>query len=370
MESPYFANDHGGLNPQELFRLGLDPAEVIDFSVNSNPFGPSPAVLAAVRALDISIYPDRNCLRLRESLAEWNQVGIDSILAGNGSAELIWMIAQALLKAGDAVVVAAPTFGEYQRAATALGAHVISVSAQPPQFKVDLKKVLKAATVQQARLVFLCNPNNPTGQFIPDAEITALEQSLPPDCLLVLDEAYRAFVPGITLPHPFGDKTILLRSMTKDFALAGLRLGYAIARSAIITELTRFQPTWSVNSLAQAAGSAALKELPYYRDTWQRLQEIKTGLFSTLAAENYDVFAADVHFAIIRTNDAARKVRGQLLNRSILVRDCASFGLSQHIRISARLPEQNQRLINAFAEVRASLEITHSMNKRINHAIS
>ena len=364
MESPHFANEHGGLNPQELFRLGLDPAEVIDFSVNSNPFGPSPAVLAAVRALDISTYPDQNCYRLRESLAEWNQVGIDNILAGNGSAEVIWTIAQAFLKAGDAVVIAAPTFGEYQRAATALGAQVISVSAQPPQFKVDLKEVLKAATAQQARLVFLCNPNNPTGQFIPDAEITALEQSLPPGCLLVLDEAYRAFVPGIALPHPFGDQTILLRSMTKDFALAGLRLGYAIARSEIITELSRFQPTWSVNSLAQAAGCAVRKELPYYQDTWQRLEEIKTGLFSTLAAENYDVLAADVHFALIRTNEAAGKVREQLLSRSILVRDCASFGLPQYIRVSARLPEQNQKLINAFAEIRSSLEIDHSVSKK------
>jgi len=355
LESPHFANDHGGLDPQELFRLGLDPAEVIDFSVNSNPFGPSPAVLAVVRALDISTYPDRNCLRLRESLAEWNQVGIDNILAGNGSAELIWMIARALLKAGDAVVVAAPTFGEYQRAATALGARVISVSAQPPQFKVDLKEVLKTAAAQQARLVFLCNPNNPTGQFIPDAEIAALEQALPPDCLLVLDEAYRAFVPGIALPHPFGGSTILLRSMTKDFALAGLRLGFAIARSEVITELSRFQPTWSVNSLAQAAGCAALKDLPYYQDTWQRLQEIKTELFSTLTAENYDVLAAKVHFALIRTKEAAGKVRELLLSRSILVRDCASFGLPQYIRVSAKLPVQNQKLINSLAEVRASL---------------
>ena len=364
MDSPHFINEHGGLNPQELFRLGLDPAEVIDFSVNSNPFRPSPAVLAAVRALDISTYPDRNCYRLRESLAEWNQVGIDNILAGNGSAELIWIIARALLKVGDAVVVAAPTFGEYQRAVTALGAHVISVSAQPPQFKVDLKEVLKAATAQHARLVFLCNPNNPTGQFIPDEEITALARSLRPGCLLVLDEAYRAFVPGIGLPHSFGDQTILLRSMTKDFALAGLRLGYVIARSEIIAELSRFQPTWSVNSLAQAAGYAVRKELPYYRDTWQRLREIKTGLFATLAAENYDVLATDVHFALIRTKEAAGKVHEQLLNRSILVRDCASFGLPQYIRVSARLPEQNQMLINAFAEIRSSFKITHSVSKK------
>ena len=241
---------------------------------------------------------------------------------------------------------------------------MISVSAQPPQFKVDLKEVVKAATAQQARLVFLCNPNNPTGQFIPDEEITALAQSLQPGCILVLDEAYRAFVPEIALPHSFGDQTILLRSMTKDFALAGLRLGYAIARSEIITELSRFQPTWSVNSLAQAAGCAVGKELPYYRDTWQRLREIKTGLFTTLTAENYDVLAADVHFALIRTKEAARKVREQLLNRSILVRDCTSFGLPQYIRVSTRLPEQNQMLINAFDEIRSSFEITHSVSKK------
>lgn len=352
MESAHGLNDHGGLDPRELQRLGLDPAEVIDFSVNSNPFGPPQAVLEAVRAVDISTYPDRDCLRLRESLAEMNRVSTDNVLAGNGSVELIWMILQALLKPGDTVVIAEPTFGEYRRAAAALGARVISANAQLPPFKFDREEILKTAREQQARLLFLCNPNNPSGQFLPDAELSALERALPPGCLLVLDEAYRAFVPGAVRQHPFRENTILLRSMTKDFALAGIRLGYVLAHREVITRLRQFQPTWSVNSPAQAAGCAALRELAYYQDTWQRLDGIKTEFFSALAAAGYQVLPTHVHFALMRTNRPAGQLRAFLLNRSMQVRDCASFGLPQYLRICARLPEENRRLVEILAELR------------------
>lgn len=347
-----FSHDHGGIDPQELLRLGLNADKVLDFSVNSNPFGPPLSVIEAVQAVDISAYPDRECLRLRERLADLNQTNAEKILIGNGSVELIWMIAAAFLKPGDAVLIAAPTFGEYQRAAAAQGACVIEITAKPPHFLTRLDEVLAAAELNKARLIFLCNPNNPTGQYISDEEIHKFEKSIPVGCFLVLDEAYRTFVPEVALSHPHGEKTILLRSMTKDFALAGLRLGYALAQSGLIEQLKQYQPTWSVNALAQAAGCAALQELTYYQDTLNRLRELKKDLFLAIQTERYGVIPSDLHFGLVKTDKAAWKIREQLLRQAIQVRDCASFGLPQYIRVSTRLPAQNQKLVRALAHVR------------------
>ena len=346
-------NHHGGLDAAELRRLGLDPADVIDFSVNSNPFGSPPAVLAALGALDVALYPDRDCLQLRESLAELNAVAAENVLAGNGSAQLIWLAAQALLRTGQRAVVAGPTFGEYRRAAEALGVQVLAVDAERPHYRIDLEEISRAAVSSGARAVFLCNPNNPSGQCLPDTAITAFERYLPADCWLVLDEAYRAFVPGIDFPHTCGVRTLLLRSMTKDFALAGLRLGYALGPAQLIERMSAFQPTWSVSAPAQAAGLEALAELTYYKDSWQRLHTVKTELFAGLENLGCEVLPSDVHFSLLRAPGGGAQLRARLLDRGLQVRDCASFGLSEYVRISARLPQHNRALLRTLAELRA-----------------
>jgi len=346
-------NHHGGLDLAELRRLGLDPEDVIDFSVNSNPFGPPPAVLAALDALDVTLYPDRDCLQLRESLAELNAVVPENVLAGNGSAQLIWLAAQALLRSGQWAVVAGPTFGEYQRAAETLGARVLAVNAAGPHCRMDLEEISRAAASTGARTVFLCNPNNPSGQFLPDTAITAFKRSLPADCWLVLDEAYRAFVPGMDFPHARHTRTLLLRSMTKDFALAGLRLGYALGPAPLIERMRAFQPTWSVGAPAQAAGLAALRELRYYQESWQRLHAVKMELFTALVSAGHTLLPSDVHYAQLRAPGGGAQLRARLLARGLQVRDCASFGLPEYVRISARLTQHNRALLRALAELRA-----------------
>ena len=346
-------NHHGGLDVAELRRLGLDPAEVIDFSVNSNPFGPPPAVLDALGALDIARYPDRDCLQLRESLSELNAVAPENVLVGNGSAQLIWLAAQALLRSGQRAVVVSPTFSEYRRAAETLGTQVVAVKAAEPYFRIDVEEVSRAAASTGARVVFLCNPNNPSGQFLPDVAITALERSLPSDCWLVLDEAYRAFVPDMDFPHTRGVRTLLLRSMTKDFALAGLRLGYALGPVDCIARMRRFQPTWSVSAPAQAAGLAALRQLTYYRKSWQRLHAAKIELFTALERIGCEVLPTDVHYALMRASGSGAQLRTRLLSYGLQVRDCASFGLAEYVRISTRLPQHNHALLHALSELRA-----------------
>ncbi|MDK2980343.1 MAG: adenosylcobyric acid synthase [Chloroflexota bacterium] len=349
--SSYSGEAHGGLNLHELRALGLDPARVIDFSVNSNPFGPPPSVLAAVRSVDLSVYPQRGSLALRERLAELNGTVPANVLVGNGSAELIGLAVQALLQPGERVVIVGPTFGEYRRAAGARGVRVMEVQAKAPHYRIDLKEVRHVAEKEKARAVFLCNPNNPTGQLLADSQITDLEDSLPPDCWLVLDEAYRAFVPGLDFVHAGGERTLLLRSMTKDFALAGLRLGYVLGQKDLIERMRSLQPTWSVNAPAQAAGQAALAELPYYKDSWRRLHTLAVDLFASLAEAGYEILPSALHYALLRAPVSGAQLRAKLLRRSLQVRDCASFGLPRYVRISTRLADQNRALLRALIDL-------------------
>ncbi len=342
------SEDHGGINPAELQRLGIDPHALADFSVNSNPFGPSPAVLAALQKVDVSLYPDRDCDEIRRALAQACGVVPGQVCVGNGTAELIWLITQAFLQPGERVLILGPTFGEYARAAAAQGAEVQEVRASAPWFDLPVDVLLTAIRRQRPRLVFLCNPNNPTGKFIPLADIERVVQACGQDCLLVLDEAYRSFADGQFFSSFPAENCLVLRSMTKDFALAGLRLGYALGSAAHIARLRQFQPAWSVNAFAQAAGLAALQSLDYYRKTLEDLAGLKRQFFAALTAAGLAVVSSDVHFGLIALERPAVEVRRMLMQQSIQVRDCTSFGLPEYMRVSTRLVEDNQRLVAAL----------------------
>ena len=186
---------------------------------------------------------------------------LEGLLPGNGSAEIFWLIALAFLEAGDRVLVAGPTFGEYARSAQIAGAQVIEVRARAEdQFRPDAGMISGALNRGGFRLAYICNPNNPTGQLLAAAQL-AEWASEHPRTLFVIDEAYIAFAgPAAKSVIPLGLPNVLsVRSMTKDYALTGLRLGYAAGPGDIIAALRRVQPPWSVNSLAQAAGAAALQ---------------------------------------------------------------------------------------------------------------
>jgi histidinol-phosphate aminotransferase len=344
--------DHGGLNLAELEHYGISPERLIDFSVNSNPFGPAPAVLEAIRTVDVSTYPDRQSHPLREALAEACVADSGQILVGNGTAELIWLTVQALVRPGERVLLLGPTFGEYRRAAEALGARVDEVRATPPDFQPALDVLLERIEQDSPRLVFVCNPNNPTGSRILAEEIQKLTAACGDRTLLVLDEAYRSFVDGQFFSPSPPDGCLILRSMTKDFAMAGVRLGYALGKLALIEKLARVQPAWSVNAFAQTAGLAALQELAYYRETLRQLLELKTRFFSQLSEVGFAPLPSDIHFGILPLDHPAREIRQQLLNNSIQVRDCTSFGLPQYIRISTRREADNLKLVEQLSRLK------------------
>ncbi len=343
---------HGAPDYAELRRLGLRPAEVLDFSSNINAYGPSPAVGEAIARTPLGRYPDDEALALRMTLAEYLGVPPQCILAANGSSELIWLTSLAFLRSSDRVLVLGPTFAEYERMAAlrnvCLRIHRAEERVGFILLPPEIRKILDS---WQPHLVFLCNPNNPTGTVLGSSLITDWSFSYP-HTIFIVDESYLAFAPDLGSAVEIKRNNILvLRSMTKDHALAGLRLGYAVGAEELIAALVRVRPPWSVNALAQAAGIAALRDREHLRRSLDLLAAAKSELMAALTELGVQVLPSAAPFFLVRVGNGAA-VRQSLLHKGILVRDCASFGLPQYIRICTRRPEENARLVAALGEVR------------------
>jgi histidinol-phosphate aminotransferase len=341
---------HGG------HRSDLPPGALLDFSANINPFGPSPRIWPAMQAVDIARHPDPRATPLRRALAAHNGVDPAALLVGNGAADLIYQLATAYVRPGDRVLVVAPTFGEYAAAAAMMGAEVVEHRLSPASgFALDAAALLHTVQRTQPRLLFLCSPNNPTGTYIDQRTVDYLLRAAP-HTLLVLDEAYVNFVAAPwrappLLEHP---NLLLLRSLTKDYALTGLRVGYTIAAPEIIAAIEKVQPPWAVNALAQAAALAALEDAAHLRDTLTWLAQASATLRADLGAAGFAPLSSAAHYCLLPVH-AAAAWQAALLARDILVRDCTSFGLPQHIRIAARQPAENARLVAALVECKEEL---------------
>jgi histidinol-phosphate aminotransferase len=330
---------HGSVGAAELAALGLARRDVLDFSVNTNPLGPAASVLQAVRETDWSRYPGDDEEPLRRCLAELANVEPEQVVLGNGSAELMWLVALAALRTGDRVGIFGPTFGEYARAVRVVGATPIDVG-EPGQ----------AASM---RALFVCNPNNPTGQYRGPEEIDHLLEEQP-DRLLVLDEAYAPFVDSRWRSEALLGRgnLVILRSMTKDQALPGLRLGYLLAEREVATAVERVRPPWSVNAGALRAGLAALEPAAeaHVQQARALVARSRRLLTEGLRRLGFEVEPSQANFVLVHVGDGAH-FRAALLPHGFVVRDCASFGLPDCVRIACRLPEECERLIETVARV-------------------
>jgi L-threonine-O-3-phosphate decarboxylase len=337
---------HGAPDYAELESAGFSANQVIDFSSNCNPFGPAPSVQDVLSSIPLDRYPDRECLVLRQTLSAHHDIDAEKILMTNGTAELIWLIALAYLNPGDAVLILGPTFGEYANAAGIMGANVTEIRALPED-NFSWTPIIPTAQLGPHRLIFICNPNNPTGQVI-DQEFILRWTEQNPNTLFIIDEAYSAFAPNFQslVPH-IRSNILIMRSMTKDYALAGLRLGYAVGNPNVISALKKVQPPWSVNALAQEAGLAALREQDYLHACLDQLQREKHKLVSELEIIGYQPVPSQTHFFLLPVDNSAA-FRAKLFQKGLQVRDCASFGLPAHVRIATRLPEENHKLLEAI----------------------
>jgi len=340
--------EHGGAGYSGL----KDAGNALDFSTCCNPYGPPPEVRRALLKADIVSYPDHRSSALVRSLAQSQGVDTANVIAGSGSTEIIRLVSQAYLAAGDTVIIPSPTYGEYELASRVCGAEVIRYDLHEDRnFQLNADDFISFARGHSPKAIFLCNPNNPTGQLLPREDVGRLVRIFP-DSLIVLDEAYMSFTGknGDALTLLDQPNILIVRSMTKDYALAGLRLGYGLACREIINSLEKVRPPWNVNSPAQQAGAAAAGCSNYISRCNALIQRCNKYLVSTLLIMGYSIVPSDTHFFLMKVGDAPAFKR-RLLDRGFLVRDCSSFGLPAYVRISPRKMGDCRKLIKAIPEL-------------------
>jgi histidinol-phosphate aminotransferase len=333
---------HGGIGEDELRALGLSAADVVDFSANLNPYGPCQPLLAALRGAPLDVYPDPRARRAREAWAAALETSFERIAVGHGAADLFWAIARALLRPGVRVLIAEPTFSEFRVAAAAAGAQIEAHWAcEADGFRHQL-----AALAQRARgaaALYLCSPNNPSGGCVDGYELAALARALP-DTWLVLDQSFLALsehADQARLPLP--DNVLCVRSLTKDFALPGLRIGYVTAARALIERIEAARPSWATSAPALAAIEAAAREQAFVRESYAKLREDRARLVLLLREQGFSPLPSESVFQLLRVGDAAA-FRRRALELGVVLRDCSSFGLPEHVRIAVRPAHDLARL--------------------------
>ena len=344
---------HGGPDYAELRTLSLTPEEVVDFSVCCNPFLPPLAVRKVLNSIAINHYPDPEATELRQCLSERLGVAPGDILAGNGAVELIRLIALTYFGQGDGVLILEPTFGEYEVACQIVGAEVIKQRGRAEEgFAPRIEETVALIRQHSPRGVFICNPNNPTGQYLSRQEVEAVLAACG-DGLLVLDEAYITFADrgwsSLDLIHR--GNVIILRSMTKDYGLAGLRLGYAVAGEKVINALRRVCPPWNVNIVAQRAGVVVVRDYDFLERCKKKISRAKLFLTNELCRLGFTLLPSKTNFFLVKVG-SGKDFRVALLRHGILVRDCAPFGLPEYARIAPRTMPECRKLITAIETIK------------------
>ncbi len=345
---------HGGPKQAELESFGLTPNDVIDFSVCSNPFAPPPEVKKAADKIVVNRYPDSESTELRECLSEKLSVPADNILAGSGAMEIIRLISLAYFRPGDSVLILEPTFGEYRVSCQIMGAEVISQwGEEKVNFCHQIEETTGLIKNYRPRAVFICNPNNPTGKYHSQQEIEAVLDASN-ETLVILDEAYVNFVDNIwpSLDLIERNNLVIIRSMTKDHALTGLRLGYAVAHTEIIESLRLVRPPWNINAVAQEVGKIILNGDDYLNSSRKKIRKTKQFLIGELGRLGFDMVPSDTNYFLFKVANS-RDFRTALLKKGIMVRDCTSFGLPDYIRIAARTMPECKKLIEAIEKIRS-----------------
>ncbi len=345
---------HPGKPIAEVKReLGIE--DVVKLASNENALGPSQKAIAAVeRAVwDSHLYPEGSCHDLRHALAEHLGADPDRLAFGNGSDEIIHLLGLAYLSPGDELLQADPTFTRYEAAATLNRATCVKVPLRDWSYDVEaMVHSLSAKT----RLIFVANPNNPTGAYLDARDTERLMSSVPDRCVVCFDEAYFEFADAPNYPDTVSlvranMNVVVLRTFSKVYGLAGLRIGYAVARPEIIAALEQVREPFNVNSLAQAAALAALQDTDHVRKSREMVVRGKRRLEEDLGSLGLGVYPSQGNFLWVDARRESRELFAQLLRRGVIVRTGDIFGAPTCLRITVGLPEQNARLIEALREV-------------------
>lgn len=336
----------------ELAReLGLDEASIIKLASNENPLGVSPLAQQAIRAVlgELARYPDGNGFELKQALGRRYGVGMDAIVLGNGSNDVLDLAARAFLTPNDEAIYSQHAFAVYPLAVQAIGARGIEVPAR--DYGHDLEAMARAVT-KETRIVFIANPNNPTGTFIEGARLERFIAELPHHVLVVLDEAYNEYLPPETRADTLSwlerfPDLVITRTFSKVYGLAGLRVGFAFAAPAVADLMNRVREPFNVNSVALAAAAAALEDVEFVQKSYALNRAGMRQLTAGFTALGLEFVPSYGNFVSVKVRNAAQ-VFQRLLERGVIVRPIGGYGMPDHLRVSIGLESENARFLETL----------------------
>jgi histidinol-phosphate aminotransferase len=331
-------------------------ADVIKLASNENPFGSSPKALEAIsNALPrLNQYPDSQCYALRHALADAFHVTPEQFVVGNGADGVITQICMAYLDESTEVIVSMSSFPNYERYTHIMRAQLIKIPMQ--DYRLDLEAMADAIT-GRTRAVFVCNPNNPTGTIVTASEVDAFMERVPHHVLVVFDEDYYDLVASDEYPETLAyiargrENVIILRTFSKVYGLAGIRLGYGIAMPSVLAPLNQVKESFPVNHLAQVAGIAALQDRNFRKRTVQANHTSRLWLYEQFDRIGLSYLESHTNFILVHIGPHALDVQHELLKRGVIVRPCDGYDLCEYLRITVGTPEQNARFIDALETV-------------------
>jgi histidinol-phosphate aminotransferase len=338
---------------EELQReLGLE--DIVKIASNENPLGPSPKAVKAIMKIadQLNRYPDGGCFYLKKRLARFLNVEPSSIIIGNGSNEIIEFVARAYLNEGEEVVIADPTFLIYKIVVAVQGGKAVSVPLK--SFTYDLAAMKKAIT-PQTKIVFIANPNNPTGTSVGKDALEEFLNNVPANLIVVVDEAYNEFVERPDFPNSLtyldNANLIVLRTFSKAHGLSGLRIGYGVARRELIDYMEKIRQPFNVNALAQAAALASIEDTAFIANVRQFVLKEKRWLYARFDDMGIRYIKSDTNFILADVKKSGREVFEAMLRQGVIVRAMDAYGLANYIRITVGTSAENKKCIKALTRV-------------------
>ncbi len=327
----------------------------IKLASNENPLGPSPRAVKAIRNYlsRAHYYPDGSCYYLKRKLAEKLGVGVENIIFGNGSNEIIDLLVRTFLRVGEEALISDTSFVVYRLIVKAAGRKCSSMPMKG--FRYDLKGMRKKVTAR-TKLVFIDNPNNPTGTIVSKGELEEFLRALPEGMISVVDEAYFEFVNDKQYPDTIGylngeSLVVTLRTFSKICGLAGLRIGYGVAKGDLINYMERVRQPFNVNSLAQVGAMAALEDKGHLQRTRENNRRGLKYLYREMERMGLEYVPTQANFFLLNLKRDGAKVYQDLLREGVIVRPMAGYGLPRYIRVTVGLPEENKRFVTALRKV-------------------
>lgn len=343
--------------PVEDLKRELNIDKIEKLASNENPLGPSPKAMEYIEKeiKNINMYPDSAAIKLREKLAEKHGVKIENIIVGSGGEELIKNIAETFINPGDEVMIATPTFGKYATDVSFLGGVVISIPLNK-EYKQDVEKIIKSVN-EKTKLIFICNPNNPTGNIMTKAEQEYLIKNLPQDVVVVFDEAYYDYaVKNKEYPETLNilkerPNTIILRTFSKVAGIAAVRLGYLLTSQEICEAMYKIKLTFSVNRLAQAAALGALEDKEHIEKTVELNYKSLALMEEYFDKNGFEYIKSSANFVFVNVNMDSKVVFQKLLEKGVIIRGGFLWGWNNWIRVSTGTIEQTKIFIDRLEEV-------------------